>query len=114
MTESQKQLSRDIINKAVSFGASLAGIANIEDLKQSPSHTISEKLEDFTGVGTKQVAGRKNGEVVWPEDAESAVVIAIHHPEKAPEMDWWLKGLRGGDHWQCHVDRCYQQIIRLA
>jgi len=89
-------IARQIIEKALKFGASLAGIANVEELKKSPSHTITGKMAEFLGVGIKQVQGKKEGEVVWPEKGKSAVIIAVEHPEGAPDMDWWLKGLKGG------------------
>lgn len=92
----KQDISRQIISKALKSGASLAGIANVEDLKKSPSHTITGKMTDFCGVGTKPVAGKKSGEVTWPDLAKSAVVIAVEHPLNAPEMDWWLRGLKGG------------------
>lgn len=89
-------LSNDIVDKALDSGASLAGIVNIRDLRLSPSHVIAGKMEKFGGVGTKKVEGRKHGEVQWPDKAQSAVVIAVSHPEEDLEMDWWVKGLKGG------------------
>ncbi|MBU8848491.1 MAG: epoxyqueuosine reductase [Desulfobacterales bacterium] len=99
MTLNDKGLSGDlIIEKSLEFGACLAGIANVEELKQSPSHNVSEKISMYIGggVGTKTVKGVKLGEVKWPAAAKSAVVIAVEHPADAPDMDWWLKGLKGG------------------
>jgi len=89
-------LSIQIINKALEFGASLAGIANIAKLKNSPSHILSEKIPEFLSAGTKQVDGRKKEAISWPDTAKSAVIIAVEHPLGAPDMDWWLKGLKGG------------------
>ena len=89
-------LSIQIINKAIEFGASLAGIANIEELKKSPSHTISKKMSEYDGVGTKKVERGKKREVQWPDNAKSAVVIAVEHPAENPDMDWWVNGLTGG------------------
>ncbi len=89
-------LSREIIYKSLDFGASLAGIANIEDLKLSPSHVIADKLPLFGGVGTKEVEEKKHGQVRWVDSAYSAVVIALEHPKERPELDWWVKGLQGG------------------
>ena len=97
MTPNNKDaLSLQIINKALESGASLAGIANIAELKNSPSHILSEKVPEFLSAGTKQVDGRKKDEISWPDTAKSAVVIAVEHPLGAPDMDWWLKGLKGG------------------
>lgn len=83
-----------IVAKAKEFGADLAGIARVEDLKQSPSHQISERMPDFANVGAKEVEGRRPGQVDWPEGAKSAVVIAIEHPEDKPELDWWILGTK--------------------
>ncbi|WP_022668175.1 epoxyqueuosine reductase [Desulfospira joergensenii] len=94
--ESKTALSDRIISRTIEFGACMAGIANVEELKESPSHTISGKQTEFSGVGTKEVDGKKKGKVIWPEHANSAVVIAVEHPRYAPDMDWWLKGLKGG------------------
>ena len=87
-----EELAALIITKAKELGADLAGIARVEDLKKSPSHRISERMPDFANVGAKEVAGRRPGQVDWPEGAQSAIVIAIEHPEDKPELDWWILG----------------------
>ena len=87
-----EELAALIVAKAKEFGADLAGIAKVEDLKRSPSHLISEKMPDFANVGTKEVAGRRRGQVDWPDGAKSAIVIAIAHPPEKPELDWWILG----------------------
>lgn len=97
MPDPKNMFCNEIIEKALELGASLAGIANIESLKISPSHMISGKLPEFTGAGTLQIDDhKKEAEIFWPENAKSAVVIAVAHPASAPEMDWWVKGLKGG------------------
>jgi len=88
-------LSDQIIKKALIFNASLSGIFNIEDLKKSPSHVIFGKMAAYSGRGTRKVEGIKQGEVRWSDKAKSAVIIAVEHPDKAPDMDWWLKGFKG-------------------
>jgi len=89
-------LSLQIINKALEFGASLAGIANVAELKNSPSHIISQKIPGLLSAGTQQVEGKKQGDIHWPDNAKSAVVIAVEHPKGSPDMDWWLMGSKGG------------------
>jgi epoxyqueuosine reductase len=64
-----------IIEQAKSVGASLAGIASVASLKNSPSY-------------------RATGPGVWPPEAKSALVLALAHPETEPELDWW--GVQGG------------------
>ena len=92
----KNDLSNKIINKALEFGACLAGIANVSELKASPSHRLSDKIPEFLNTGTKQVDGGKNEKILWPDNAKSAVVIAVEHPLNAPDMDWWLQGFKGG------------------
>ncbi|MCB2147230.1 MAG: epoxyqueuosine reductase [Deltaproteobacteria bacterium] len=91
------ELGRLINDKAIKFGADLAGVASVEDLKRSPSHEISEKIPEFNGVGTKDVKGRKRGVVNWPEAARSAIVMAVEHPPEKPELDWWITGAAAGN-----------------
>jgi epoxyqueuosine reductase len=68
-------ISLMIIEQAKSFGASLAGIASVAALTNSPSY-------------------QSTGLEVWPPEAKSALVLALAHPEREPELDWW--GVQGG------------------
>jgi len=103
MTENEsRDFAQVIKNKAKEFGADLAGIANIEDLKQSPSHKITEKLPEYKGVGTRD-EGRKHGIVNWPEGYRSAIVIAVEHPIDNPELDWWVAGNTSGNRKLIHI-----------
>jgi epoxyqueuosine reductase len=70
-----------IIEKAKEMGATRAGIASVELLKDSPSHKI---LNMKTGLEIKDFAGIK-----WPEKARSALIIAFSHPLDKPELDWF-------------------------
>jgi epoxyqueuosine reductase len=92
----ENNLSTQIVEKAKEFGACLAGIASVVGLKESPSHIIYGKLEKLEGVGTKKTGKIKPGQVSWPENARSAIVIAFEHPEERPEFDWWKDGHSGG------------------
>ncbi len=73
--------STAILEKAIKLGATMAGLASIELLKKSPSHRI---LTMKTGLEIENFSG-----INWPPDAKSALVIALHHPEDEPELDWW-------------------------
>jgi epoxyqueuosine reductase len=59
-----------LIERAKALGASLAGIASVTALKQSPSHAVG-------------------GSADWPAKAKSVFVIALAHPATEPELDWW-------------------------
>jgi epoxyqueuosine reductase len=89
-------MNDEIIKKAKEYGACLAGIADVEAVKKSPSHLIYRKLDDYKSVGAKKTAGIKPREVVWPVNAKSAIVVAVQHPEDKPELDWWQDSYRGG------------------
>ena len=94
--DKEKNISEQIIEKAIKLGASAAGIVNVEALKKSPSHLIFGKLDKYQGIGTINNGPVKTGKVRWPEDAISAIIIAVEHPEQKPELDWWAKGYAGG------------------
>lgn len=91
-------ISIQIMNKAISLGASTAGIASVAALKQSPSYEIYEKIKPYEGVGSYEPSGKAGpGMVEWPPEARSAVVITLAHQENKPQLDWWdgNKGTEG-------------------
>ena len=68
----------EILDMAVSFGASLAGVASLDAVARSPSF-------------------QRTGETLHCADARSVIVMALEHPEDDPSMDWWdgNQGTRG-------------------
>jgi epoxyqueuosine reductase len=99
MTEKNiRELIQVINKKATEFGADLAGIASVGDLKLSPSHEIIGKMAKFDGVGTRESEVQKHGVINWPEGFKSAIVIAVEHPIDKLEMDWWVTGNTPGNH----------------
>jgi len=91
MTDLQKkEMSAAIIDKALDLGASLAGIANVKELKNAPSYVFAPKLPQGDSVANRESdIGLKPGEVDWPEGGKSALIVAVEHPEDKPELDWW-------------------------
>ena len=87
---SSSELTKIIIDKARSLGASIAGIASVESLKVSPSHRIYPKIGMNLKVHWQDAKGEfKSDEMTWPADAISAVVIGVAHNADKPELDWW-------------------------
>lgn len=88
----QLQISSALLQKARELGADKAGFAAIADLKKAPSFIFAPQMPGITkGVGTRDNAlGLGPGEVLWPENTRTVMVIAIHHPEEEPELDWWF------------------------
>jgi epoxyqueuosine reductase len=72
-----------IIEMATAMGATLAGIASLEQVRQSPSHRILREVPDLS----------PDQFIKWPTGVKLALVIALSHPQDRPELDWW--GLSG-------------------
>jgi epoxyqueuosine reductase len=86
----EAEIGERIIEKAKALGASLAGVADVAQLKQSPSHLVYPNIECNSGAGADGTADdAASGGVFWPEGFKSAVVIALEHSEEQPELDWW-------------------------
>lgn len=85
-------ISSAMLSKAREFGADLVGFAAAADLKKAPSFTFAPRMPGASeGIGSRNnELGLKPGEVSWPETAKTVMVIAVHHPEDKPEMDWWF------------------------
>jgi epoxyqueuosine reductase len=84
-------IGKRIIEAAVGNGATLAGIASMEAIKVSPSHTIYTKMGNYAGVGTVKdgTAFRDIQLFNWPGSVKSVLVIGLSHPKDNPELDWW-------------------------
>ena len=89
-TLSNSELSEKIIEKAKSLSASIAGIASIKSLKDSPSHQIYPIIGMNLQKHFKSLKDSEtNYEIAWPTDAKSVLVIGVEHNIKEPELDWW-------------------------
>ena len=80
-----------VIDTAIESGATFAGIASMEALKVSASHTIYPQMGDYSGVGSvKDEDMLQNNRIFnWPDTVKSVLVIGLSHPEDKPELDWW-------------------------
>ena len=79
MKSNGSQIEQKIVAKALEQGASLAGIARVEDLKKSRSFEIYDKkpyYDDYKGVE-------------WNPEHKSVLVWALAHPTSEPKLDWW-------------------------
>lgn len=68
-----------ILGKARDLGASAAGIANVTDLRRSPSYRVFRDdpyYENYPGAQ-------------WPKEHRSVLVWALPHPSSQPSLDWW-------------------------
>jgi epoxyqueuosine reductase len=76
---------------AIENGATIAGIASMDALRSSPSHTIYPEMGNYAGVGTfkGEDALPRSQWFDWPVTARSVLVIGLSHPQHQPELDWW-------------------------
>ena len=72
----QGKVAIHIIEKAKTFGASLAGLVDIASLSDSPSYRIYRNAR-------------------WSTAGKSVLVIALAHPRTEAALDWW-DGEQGG------------------
>lgn len=87
---SASEFTATVVEKAKSLGASVAGVADIRTLKESPSHTIYPKIGMDPDVRWQDAPeAALHHAVEWPADAVSAVVIGVEHPVDRPELDWY-------------------------
>lgn len=85
MQSGDRTIEWTIVEKAREVGASLAGIASLEDLKKAPSYAAYDKnpfYEEYEGVK-------------WREEHKSILVWALEHPESEPVLDWWSMKVPG-------------------
>jgi epoxyqueuosine reductase len=87
---SDSEFTATVVEKAKSLGASVAGVADVGTLKESPSHLIYPKIGMHSEVPWQDAPEEAlHHEVEWPADAVSAVVIGVEHPVDRPELDWY-------------------------
>jgi epoxyqueuosine reductase len=87
---SASELTAVVVEKALSLGASVAGVAAVGPLKASPSHSIHPQIGMDPEVHWQDAPDEAlHHEVAWPSDAVSAVVIGVEHPVDRPELDWY-------------------------
>ena len=87
---SDSEFTATVVDKAKSLGASVAGVADVGTLKESPSHRIYPKIGMDPEVPWQDAPEEAlHHEVEWPADAVSAVVIGVEHPVDKPELDWY-------------------------
>ncbi len=79
MKSDGNEIEKTIVEKAKELGASLAGIATVDDLKASVSYEVYDKspyYDEYKGVE-------------WREEHKSVLVWALAHPPSEPVLDWW-------------------------
>jgi len=95
MKSDGNKIEKTIIEKAKALGASLAGIASIEDLKASKSYEIYAKFPFYQEYDRESPNYFEFKGVEWREEHKSVVVLALVHPSSEPVLDWWSMKVPG-------------------
>jgi epoxyqueuosine reductase len=95
MRSDNSQIEKTIVDKAKALGASLAGIARIEDLKASKSYEIYSNSPFYETYDPKSPNYFKFKGVEWREEHKSVLVWALEHPLSEPALDWWSMKVPG-------------------
>ena len=90
-SQEQVLLADELLRKAKEFGADLAGLASVEQLKNGPSEQLFPRMKDHARdhFAEQITTGLSHGAVKWEQDENTVLVFAVSHPEDKPEMDWW-------------------------
>lgn len=97
------EIQKQIIRMAVENGATMAGIADMEALRASASHTLYGKIDrypvedvgkDFDRLPDNEFidtpeTGHPPPLFSWPVGVKSVLVVGLWHPKHKPELDWW-------------------------
>jgi epoxyqueuosine reductase len=95
MRSEGKKIEKTIVEKAIELGASLAGIARVEDLRASPS------VERYANAPFYEAYDRDHPNYFefkgykWGEEQKSILVWALEHPISEPQLDWWSMKVKG-------------------
>jgi epoxyqueuosine reductase len=95
MKSGSNGIEKTIVEKALSLGASLAGIASIEDLKASKSYEVYANKPFYEEYDRESPNYFKFKGVEWKEKHKSVLVWALSHPETEPALDWWSMKVPG-------------------
>ena len=95
MKSEGNKIKKTILEKAKELGASLAGIATIEDLKASPSYEVYSKKPFYEEYDPESPDYFEFKGVEWREEHKSVLVWALSHPASEPVLDWWSMKVKG-------------------
>jgi epoxyqueuosine reductase len=95
MNADGNQIEKTIVEKAKELGASLAGIASIDDLKASETYAIYDKSPFYEEYDRDSPSYYEYKGVEWREEHRSVLVWALVHPISKPALDWWSMKVPG-------------------
>ncbi len=90
-SQRQMRLAEELLEKAKEFGADLAGLVSVEDLKDGPPEKLFPIMKDHARdhFAEQITTGLSHGAVKWEPEEKTVLVYAVGHPKEKPELDWW-------------------------
>ena len=85
-----RQLSAALIAEAEKWDGIRAGVAAIDKVLDGPSYNAAARV-DWEDDHSEQTTP-------WLPNARSLLVLAMHHPEEDPWLDWFDRGNTAGNH----------------
>jgi len=79
-------LTSEAISNAESYDGIQAGIVSLKDVLKSPSYQAVPGDPIMSG-GSNDIQNDH-----WPARAQTVLVLALHHPEEDPRLDYWERG----------------------
>ena len=95
MKSNGSKIEKIIFEKAKELGASLAGIATVNDLKASPSVEVYSKKPFYEEYDRNSPDYHEFRGIRWREEHKSILVWALSHPASEPVLDWWSMKVPG-------------------
>ena len=84
-----RRLAEELIAEAEKHDDIRAGIAAVDDVLDGPSYKASAAGSWKTNHTEKAAP--------WLPNARSLLVLAMHHPENNPQLDWFDRGNTAGN-----------------
>ena len=91
-----------ILAMARDLGATLAGIASVDALRQSPSAINDETRHD-----------ENFARLEWPAEGNSVLILGLSHRPSEPELDWWsdIPGKTPGNYRLIQISRSLKEWL---
>lgn len=85
------KISKELISEAAKRDGIQGRIADIADVLVCPSYKAA--------AGVSWQDDHAEQAIKWLPNARSLFILAMHHPEEKPELDWFDRGNTAGNRW---------------
>jgi epoxyqueuosine reductase len=93
-----RQIEEDLIAEVQKRDDFRAGIADIDQVLDAPSYKAADPAGNWNTGHTEKATP-------WLPEARSLLVLAMHHPEDDPHLDWFDRGNTAGNRHMTTISR---------